>query len=232
VKRALSRHVAQTRNAVIRELLGREEIQLVEAPSDSPAMATVKPQWNSSCLLPAPGPAPHPAGHSFSQWPDSTRDRLPNPSGPEGHAFERLPRWEIRATERQRQSPGSGRTTRRRCGWKISRKSRYGPVHAAPPFPGADRHESSSVSEAASVAGGAGSMLIGVWMPPVRPSSGLRECQPIQSRIQPSLRPATDARYSDSSLAGRSAVGVGRQSVTFSRSCCRLVRFQSQPSGV
>ena len=31
-------------------------------------------------MLPARGSAAHPAGHSLSQWPDSTRDHLPNPS--------------------------------------------------------------------------------------------------------------------------------------------------------
>src|ERR1039458_4715899 len=31
-------------------------------------------------MLQARGPAGHAAGHSLSQWPDSTRDHLPNPS--------------------------------------------------------------------------------------------------------------------------------------------------------
>jgi len=39
------------------------------------------------------------------------------------HAFERLQYWETRAIEPQKRSPGSGRTTPSRYGWKTSRKS-------------------------------------------------------------------------------------------------------------
>jgi AraC-like DNA-binding protein len=39
---------------------------------------------------------------------------------------------------------------------------------------------------------------------------GYEKRQPMQPRIQPFLRPTTDAGYSDSSLAKRSAVGVGQ----------------------
>ena len=111
---------------VVRELLSREEIQVAEAPSDSPAMATGETTVEFlERVLPADGPAGHAAGHSVSERPDSTRDHLPHPARTRRErAFERLPRWEIRATGRQKRSRGSRRTTRSRCGWKISRKSR------------------------------------------------------------------------------------------------------------
>ncbi len=111
---------------VVRELLSREEIQVAEAPPDSPGMATGETtvEFLSACcrLVDLLDSA---AGHSLSQRPDSTRDHLPDPSQcRREHACERLQRWESRATGRQKRSPGSGRTMRSRCGWKISRKSR------------------------------------------------------------------------------------------------------------
>ena len=111
---------------VVRELLSREEIQVAEAPSDSPAMATGETTVEFlECMLPAGGPAGHAAGHSLSQRPDSTRDHLPDPAERRRErACERLPRWEIRATGRQKRSRGSGRTMRSRYAWKISQKSR------------------------------------------------------------------------------------------------------------
>jgi hypothetical protein len=67
--------------AVIRELLSQEEIQLAAPASDSPAMATGEAtvEFLSACcrlmdLLDTPKDIP-------SEWPDSTRDHLPNPSG-------------------------------------------------------------------------------------------------------------------------------------------------------
>jgi hypothetical protein len=155
------------------------------------------------------------SGHSLSQWPDSTRDRLPDPwqcggSTPSGDCNAR------------RAEPPNGKSDRldqgQLCEAAPGGRSRgnrwHGRIHAAPSFPGADRHESCSVSETVSVAGSAGTHAHG-W-------SGRRQCglrggirkrQPIQPRIQPSLRPTTDAGYSRPSLAERAGAGVGRQSV-------------------
>jgi AraC-like DNA-binding protein len=44
----------------------------------------------------------------------------------------------------------------------------------------------------------------------LRLQAAQEKCQPIQPRIQPFLRLTTDAGYSDSSLAKRSAVGLGQ----------------------
>jgi hypothetical protein len=70
---------------VVRELLGGEEVQVAEAPSDSPAMATGETtvEFLSACcrlvdLLDTP------PGHTISRRPDSTRDHLPNPAGTRG----------------------------------------------------------------------------------------------------------------------------------------------------
>src|SRR5438094_6764122 len=107
-------------------------------------------------MLPAHGPAGYPAGHSLSERPDSTRDHLPNPSGAGGGT----PSSDCNAG---RSEPPDGKgdhvdqgKLREAATGGRSRKNRgHGRVHGAPPFPGADRHESSSVSEAASVAGSA-----------------------------------------------------------------------------
>jgi hypothetical protein len=110
---------------VVRELLSREEIQVAEAPSDSPGMATGETtvEFLSACcrlvdLLDTPRDIPFLSGliqrEIIYRILAVRRER----------ACERLRRWESRATGRQKRSPGSGRTTRSRCGWKISRKSR------------------------------------------------------------------------------------------------------------
>src|ERR1022692_2727327 len=164
-------------------------------------------------MLPARGPAGTTPGHSLSRWPDSTRDHLPDPWQCGGST----PSSDCNA---RRAEPPNGKSDRldqgELCEAATGGRSRgnrgHGRIHAAPSFPGADRHESSSVSETVSVAGSAGTHAHG-W-------SGRRKCglrgrirkrQPIQPRIQPFLRPATDAGYSDPSLAKRSAVGVGQQ---------------------
>jgi len=110
---------------VIRELLSREEIQVAEAPSDSPAMATGEAtvEFLSACcrlmdLLDTPQDIPFLSG--LIQREIITESF----GGRRGHAFERLQRWEIRATGRQKQLRGSGQTTRSRYGWKVSHKSR------------------------------------------------------------------------------------------------------------
>src|SRR5882724_6163725 len=108
-------------------------------------------------MLQADGPARHAAGHSLSEWADPTRDHLPYPSRSRGSTpssdcdagrseppyskGDRVDQVELREAATR----GRSRTNRG-----------HGSVHAAQPFPGADHHESSSVSETASVAGGAG----------------------------------------------------------------------------
>src|SRR6266851_661899 len=108
-------------------------------------------------MLPAYGPAGHPAGHSLSEWTDSTRDHLPNPSGAGGGA----PSSDRNAGRseppyRKGHRVDQGELREAATGGRSGTNRGYGPVHAAQPFPGADRHESSSVSEAASPAGSAG----------------------------------------------------------------------------
>jgi len=56
----------------------------------------------------ARGPAEHPAGHSLSERPDTTRDHLPILRGREGARFGRLQRWEIRATDGKSGLRGQG----------------------------------------------------------------------------------------------------------------------------
>src|ERR1035437_9360488 len=166
-------------------------------------------------MLPARGPARHAAGHSLSRWPDSTRDHLPDPWQWGGST----PSSDCNA---RRAEPPNGKSDRldqgELCEAAPSGSSRgnrgHGRIHAAPSFPGADRHESSSVSETVSVAGSARTHAHG-WSG--RHKCGLRgrirKRQPIQPRIQPFLRPTTDAGYSGPSLAKRSAIGVGRSAV-------------------
>src|SRR5580692_9290907 len=108
-------------------------------------------------MLPPRGPAAHAAGHSLSQWPDSTRDHLPNPSRSGGST----PSSDCNAG---RSEPPDGKSDLLDQGELYEaatsgasrRNRRYGSVHAAPSFPRTDRDESSSVSEATSVAGSAG----------------------------------------------------------------------------
>src|SRR5258705_1523492 len=108
-------------------------------------------------MLPAHGPAGHPAGYSHSQWTDSTRDHLPNSSGAGGSTPASdcdTGRSEPPNGEGDRVDQGELRKAA--TGGRSRAHRGYGPVHAAPSFPGADGDESSSVSEADSVAGGAG----------------------------------------------------------------------------
>ena len=143
---------------VVRELLSREEIQAPEAPSDTPAMvtcATTAELLDACCRL--MDLLNTPAGHSVSERADSTRDYLPNPPGIGGgtpssdcHAGRSEPpdgKGNRVGQGELREAATSGR----------SRKNRgHGRLHAAPPFPGAHRDESSSVSKASSVAGSSG----------------------------------------------------------------------------
>ena len=155
---------------VVRELLSREEIQVAEAPSDSPGMATGETtvEFLSACcrlvdLLDTPQDIPFLSGliqreiiyrilrERGGSTPSS--DCNAGRSEPPDGKSDRLDQGELceaAAGGRSRGNRGHGR------------------VHAAPSFPGADRHESSSVSETASVAGSAGTHAHG-W-------SGRREC--------------------------------------------------------
>ena len=163
-------------------------------------------------MLPPRGPAAHAAGHPLSQWPDSTRDHLSNPS----QCGRSTPSGDCNA---RRSEPPDGKSDRldqgELCEAATSgtscRNRGYGRVNAAPSFPRPDRHESSSVSEASSIAGSAGSHA-SRWSGrgECRLSCRIRKRQPIQSRIQPFLRPTTDAGYSGPSLTRRFGVGVGR----------------------
>jgi len=108
----------------VRELLSREEIQAPEAASDSPAMATgeTTAELLDACcrlmdLLHTPQDIPFLSGLIQRE----IIYRILR--GPEGARLRAIARWEIRATGRQRQSRGSGRTTRSRCVWKISQES-------------------------------------------------------------------------------------------------------------
>src|SRR5438876_5630897 len=108
-------------------------------------------------MLSAYRPARYPAGHSLSEWTDSTRDHLPNPSGAGGST----PSSDCDAGRSEPPySKGDhvdqGELREAATGGRSRKNRGNGRVHAALPFPGADRHESSSVSEAASLAGSAG----------------------------------------------------------------------------
>src|SRR6266852_4217893 len=108
-------------------------------------------------MLPARRPAEHPAGHSVSERPDSARDHLPNPPGTGGGA----PSSDCNAgrsepTDGEGDRVGQSELREAATGGRSRKNRGYGPIHAAPSFPGADRHESASVSEATSVAGSAG----------------------------------------------------------------------------
>jgi hypothetical protein len=104
---------------VIRELLSREEIPVLWAAADSPAMVTgeTTAELLDACcrlldLLNTP---------QDIQFQCEIIYRILR--GRRGHACERLPRWEIRASARPRRSRGSGRTKPSRYGWKISQVS-------------------------------------------------------------------------------------------------------------
>src|ERR1700689_5144527 len=116
-------------------------------------------------MLPPRGPAAHAPGHSLSQWPDSTRDHLPNPSRCGGNT----PSSDCNAGRSEPPDANSDRLDQGELyeaatSGTSRRNRRHGGVHAAPSFPRADRDESSSVSDATSVAGSAGSHGSGmVW---------------------------------------------------------------------
>ncbi len=142
---------------VIRELLSREEIHMAEAPSASPAMATGEAtvEFLSACcrlvdLLDTPRDIPFLSGliqreiiYRILRGPEGARLRAiadagrSEPPYGEGDCVDQGELREAATGGRSRANRGDG------------------PVHAAPSFPGADRHESPAVSEADSAAGGA-----------------------------------------------------------------------------
>ena len=114
---------------VIRELLSREEMHVAESASASPAMATGEAtvEFLSACcrlvdLLDAPQDIPFLSGHIQREIIFNARSFTESSGDRRAPAFERLQRWEIRATGRQKQLRGSGPTTRSRYGWKNSHK--------------------------------------------------------------------------------------------------------------
>jgi len=146
---------------VIRELLSREEIQVAEAPSDSPAMATGEAtvDFLSACcrlmdLLDAAQDIPFLSGliqreiiYRILRGPRGT----PSSDCNAGRSEPQDGKSNCVDQGKLREAATSGRS-RTNHG--------YGPVHPAPSFPGVDRHESSSVSEAASLQAARGRMLV------------------------------------------------------------------------
>jgi hypothetical protein len=138
---------------LVRELLSREEIQAPEAPSDTPAMATGRTTaklLDACCrlvdLLNTPQDIPYLGGliqreiiYRILRGREGARLRAIATLGDQSHRTAKGFR-------------GSGGTMRSRYEWKISQNRVHGRVHTALPFPGADRHESSSVSKATSIA--------------------------------------------------------------------------------
>jgi hypothetical protein len=155
---------------VVRERLSRGEIPAPEAPSDTPAMvtgATTAELLDACCRL--VDLLNNTTGHSVSERADSRRDYLPNPPGIGGGT----PSSDCHAG---RSEPPDGKGNRvgqgELCEAATSGRSRtnrgHGRLHAAAPFPGAHRDESSSVSKATSVACSAGTHAHG--------RSGRRQC--------------------------------------------------------
>ncbi len=142
---------------MVRELLSREEIEVARAPSDAPGMAIGETTAEFLRRLP-------PVGR-----PASTRDRLPNPpergrSTPSSHCYA----GRLEPTDGKSDRLDEGQLREAAAGGRDRTNSGDERVDAAPPFPRADRHEPSSVSETASVAGSAGTHAHG-W-------SGRSEC--------------------------------------------------------
>jgi len=111
--------------SVVREHLSREEIPAPEVPSDSPAMATgeTTAELFSACcrlveLLDHPQDIPFLSGLIQRE----IIYRILHV--PAGARLRAIAHWEFRATGPQKRSRGLGRTTRSRCGWKISLKPR------------------------------------------------------------------------------------------------------------
>ena len=100
-------------------------------------------------MLPPGASVGQPAGHSFSERPDSARDHLSHPAGTGGSApagdcdagGSKPPDGKSDCVDHRELCQNSARgRTRTAC--------EHGRVHAAPSLPGADRDESASVSKA------------------------------------------------------------------------------------
>jgi hypothetical protein len=138
---------------VVRELLTREEIQTPALPPQSPAMATGETTCRvAGCMLPAGGPAGNATGHSVSFGTDSTRDHLPNLAGTGGGAPASDCAGRSEPPDRKGHRVGQDQLREAATRGRSCENRRHGSLNAAPPFSGADRRESSSVSKATAVA--------------------------------------------------------------------------------
>ena len=143
---------------VVRELLSREEIQVSETPSDCPGMAigeTTVEFLGACCrlldLLDTPQDIPFLSGliqreiiFRILRSAEGARLRAIATLGDQSHRTAKADRLD------------QGELCEAVTGGRSRRSRGHGRVHAAPSFPRADRRESSSVSETASVAGSAG----------------------------------------------------------------------------
>jgi len=151
---------------VIRELLSRKEMQVAEAVPETPAMVTGEAtvEFLGACcrlidLLDTPRDIPFLNGlirreivYRILRGPEGARLRAIATLGDQSHRTAKA------IAELREAATGGGSRTNRG----------HGRIHAAPSLPGADRHESRSVSETASIAGRAG-MHARQW-------PGRREC--------------------------------------------------------
>jgi hypothetical protein len=136
---------------VVRELLSREEIQAPQGVSESPAMATgeTTAELLDACcrlmdLLNTPQDIPFLSGLMQREI---IYRILVGPEGARLRAIANAGRSE--PTDGKGDCVGQGEL---REAVTRGKNRGHGCVHAAPPFPGADRHESASVSKATSVA--------------------------------------------------------------------------------
>jgi hypothetical protein len=202
--------------AAVRELLSREEIQVADAPSDSPGMATGETtvEFLSACcrlvdLLQTPQDIPFLSGMIQREI---IYRILRSAEGARLRAIATLGEQSQRTAKSN--CLDQGKLCQAGTGGRSGRTRGHGCIDAAPSFPRAHRHESAAISETASAAGSAGPHAPG-WPGRRQRSlrSGIRKRQPVQPGIQPFLRPTAHAGCQGAALAERSADGVGGQSV-------------------
>jgi hypothetical protein len=137
---------------------------------------------------------------------DSTRDHLPNSSRTGGRASA-FNRNASRSEPPHRKGHRLGQDELREAAPRGRSRQHRGHrrLDTAPPFSCGHRHESSSGSEATSLAGSARTYAHG-WFGRYQCClcCRIRERHSIQSRIQPSVRPTTQARYPHPPLTRRS----------------------------
>ena len=135
--------------SMVREVLGREEIHVAEAASNSPAMSTgeTTPEFFGACcrlvdLLDSPQDIPFLSGliqreiiYRILRGPEGARLRAIATLGDQSHRTAKAIAW-ITANYAKHSARGRTRTA---C--------EHGRIHTAPSFPGADRDESASVSK-------------------------------------------------------------------------------------